>query len=77
MAKCNIVVISLFLILLNVGLISAKLTLAEAMTQQRDHVVHYTNSWAVRVTGGAQEADALAAKHGLINRGQVYKYSTF
>ena len=67
---CSSTVLSL-LIISNAEFISAKLTFAEAVTQQRDHVVHYANSWAVKVTGGAQEADALAAKHGLINRGQV------
>ena len=57
----------------NFALISAKLSLAEAAPQQQDtQVVRYANIWAVEVRGGAEEADdALALKHGLINRGQV------
>ena len=56
----------------NFALISAKLSLAEVAAQQQDtQVVRYANIWAVEVRGGAEEADALALKHGLINRGQV------
>ena len=52
--------------------ISAKLSLAETAGQQlEEQVVRYSNTWAVEVHGGAEEADALAQKHGLINRGQV------
>ena len=51
--------------------ISAKLSLAETAAQQQTQVVRYSNTWAVEVRGGAEEADALAQKHGLINRGQV------
>lgn len=31
----------------------------------------YTNHWAVRVSGGPQQADRVAAKYGYINFGQV------
>ena len=31
----------------------------------------YTNSWAVQVEGSEKEADALAAKYGFVNNGQV------
>ena len=31
----------------------------------------YSNSWAVEVRGGHHVADALAKKHGFINKGQV------
>lgn len=31
----------------------------------------YTNSWAVRVSGGAELALALARKHGFLNHGNV------
>lgn len=31
----------------------------------------YTNIWAVEVNGNKEEADALAAKHHLVNKGQV------
>ena len=44
---------------------------AVAQQQQQTQVVHYSNSWAVEVQGGVEEADALAQKHGLINYGQV------
>ena len=40
----------------------------------------YSNSWAVEVKGGHHVADALAKKHGFINKGQVsdvtYNYRT-
>ncbi|XP_036399472.1 furin (paired basic amino acid cleaving enzyme) a [Megalops cyprinoides] len=32
----------------------------------------YTNTWAVHVTGGAEEADRIARKHGFINHGNVF-----
>ncbi|XP_061100380.1 furin (paired basic amino acid cleaving enzyme) a isoform X2 [Conger conger] len=32
----------------------------------------YTNTWAVHVTGGAEEADRIARKHGFINHGHVF-----
>jgi furin len=44
---------------------------AVAQQQQQTQVVHYSNSWAVEVQGGVEEADALAQKHGLINYGQI------
>ncbi|XP_069818550.1 proprotein convertase subtilisin/kexin type 4 isoform X2 [Dendropsophus ebraccatus] len=31
----------------------------------------YTNSWAVKVPGGPEEADRIARKYGFINKGQV------
>ncbi|KAG9352289.1 hypothetical protein JZ751_020702 [Albula glossodonta] len=31
----------------------------------------YTNHWAVRITGGREEADKLASKYGYINLGQI------
>lgn len=31
----------------------------------------YTNHWAVRIKGGAQEADRIAGKYGYINMGKV------
>ena len=71
MASCSCALISLLLILPNLSFISAKLTLAEAVAQQQKRVVFYSNTWAVKVAGGTEEADALASRHGLINRGQV------
>ncbi|XP_048828379.1 furin-like [Brienomyrus brachyistius] len=32
----------------------------------------YTNSWAVRVSGGAEQAQRLARKHGFLNHGNVF-----
>uniref|UniRef100_A0A8C5CHL4 Furin (paired basic amino acid cleaving enzyme) b n=1 Tax=Gadus morhua TaxID=8049 RepID=A0A8C5CHL4_GADMO len=32
----------------------------------------YTNTWAVRVIGGAGEADRIARKHGFVNHGNVF-----
>ncbi|XP_073715337.1 furin (paired basic amino acid cleaving enzyme) a [Misgurnus anguillicaudatus] len=32
----------------------------------------YTNSWAVHITGGEQEADRIAEKHGFVNQGKVF-----
>ena len=67
-----IAIVSLLLLASSVSPVSAKLTFAEAMARQRERTVHYANTWAVKVVGGDKEAGALASKHGLINRGQVY-----
>ncbi|XP_051947682.1 furin-1-like [Xyrauchen texanus] len=32
----------------------------------------YTNTWAVHITGGEQEANRIAKKHGFINHGNVF-----
>ena len=65
-----IAIVSMLLLASNIAL--AKLSFAEAVAQQRERAVHYSNSWAVEILGGEEEADALAARHGLVNRGQVY-----
>ena len=44
--------------------------------EKQSQVVRYSNTWAVEVRGGAEEADVLAQKHGLINRGQVSYYNS-
>lgn len=31
----------------------------------------YTNTWAVHIPGGLEEADRIASKHGFINYGHV------
>ncbi len=31
----------------------------------------YTNTWAVHIPGGPEEADRIASKHGFINYGHV------
>ena len=72
MAKAAII---LFLVTLSsFRLISGRLSFAQAAAEQQELVVHYTNTWAVEVRGGTEEADELAHKHGLINRGQVKYY---
>lgn len=42
--------------------LTAELTAAEEV---------YTNTWAVHIEGGPQEADRIARKHGFINHGNV------
>lgn len=37
----------------------------------------YVNHWAVRITGGPEQADAIADKYGYINLGQVSMLSLF
>uniref|UniRef100_A0A673IDB5 Furin-1-like n=1 Tax=Sinocyclocheilus rhinocerous TaxID=307959 RepID=A0A673IDB5_9TELE len=32
----------------------------------------YTNTWAVHIEGGAEEAEKIAHKHGFISHGQVF-----
>lgn len=32
----------------------------------------YTNTWAVHIEGGAEEADRIAQKHGFVSHGQVF-----
>uniref|UniRef100_A0A673LM62 Furin-1-like n=1 Tax=Sinocyclocheilus rhinocerous TaxID=307959 RepID=A0A673LM62_9TELE len=32
----------------------------------------YTNTWAVHITGGEQEANRIARKHGFVNHGKVF-----
>ena len=59
------------------ALISAQPTFADMGAQQTAQTVHYANTWAVEVRGGAEAADALALKHGLINRGKVYTVFRF
>ncbi len=38
----------------------------------------YTNTWAVQINGGPEEADRIAREHGFINHGNVSStYSMF
>ena len=67
-------VIILFLVTLSsFRLTSGRLSFAQTAAEQQELVVHYANTWAVEVRGGTEEANELALKHGLINRGQVSK----
>lgn len=35
----------------------------------------FTNHWAVRITGGPENADRIAEKYGFLNMGQVRNFS--
>ena len=37
----------------------------------RGSTPHYTNTWAVEVEGGKEQADAVAEKYNFVNKGQV------
>lgn len=37
----------------------------------------YTNTWAVHITGGQEEADRIASKYGFINHGHVSRKLQF
>ena len=37
----------------------------------------YTNTWAVHISGGPEEADRIASKHGFINYGHVSRLLHF
>ena len=67
----GIVAVLCVLLASNICFACAKLTFAEAVASQRERTVRYANTWVVKVHGGDEEADTLALKHGLINRGQV------
>jgi len=46
--------------------------LADAIVAEKARQARYLNSWALEVRDGSDTtADALAQKHGLVNRGQV------
>ena len=45
--------------------------LADAIEAATTHHARFFNKWAVGVNGGPENADKLARKHGLTNRGQV------
>ena len=72
----GLIVIAAWITISNFSCVSAKPPLAETAAEQQPQVVRYSNTWAVEVRGGAEEADALAQKHGLINRGQVSYYNS-
>ena len=39
--------------------------------EEEEEEVIYSNSWAVKVTGGAENARRIAEKHGFVHVGQV------
>lgn len=62
-ARLALLQLGTLLVLLSAALEStAKLTTGEEV---------YTNTWAVHIEGGPQEADRIARKHGFINHGNV------
>ncbi|KAK1888329.1 Furin-1, partial [Dissostichus eleginoides] len=45
------------------------LVLLTAKLKWIDAAEVYTNTWAVQINGGAEEADRIAREHGFINHG--------
>ena len=42
--------------------------------EEGEEDIHFTNSWAVHIdTDDIQSVNEIAAKHGFINQGQVYR----
>uniref|UniRef100_A0A8C7F2B0 Furin (paired basic amino acid cleaving enzyme) b n=1 Tax=Oncorhynchus kisutch TaxID=8019 RepID=A0A8C7F2B0_ONCKI len=63
-ARLALLQLGTLLVLLSAALeLTAKLTAGEEV---------YTNTWAVHIEGGPQEADRIARKHGFINHGNVF-----
>lgn len=57
-------------VVLRLRLVVVALLFVSVFSREED----YSNSWAVEVKGGHPAADALAIKHGFINKGQVTDY---
>lgn len=47
------------------------LVLLTAELKRIDAAEIYTNTWAVQINGGLEEADRIAKEHGFINQGNV------
>lgn len=47
------------------------LVLLTAELKWIDAAEMYTNTWAVQINGGLEEADRIAKEHGFINQGNV------
>lgn len=47
------------------------LVLLTAELKWTDAAEMYTNTWAVQINGGLEEADRIAKEHGFINQGNV------
>ena len=65
---------TLFLLLSALTAVSAagdQQKLADAIEAATTRDARFFNKWAVGVNGGPENADKLARKHGLTNRGQV------
>lgn len=51
---------------------NSETVVSECKAEEEERVVMgYSDSWAVEVQGGMDEADRIAAEHGFINLGQV------
>ncbi|XP_071272649.1 furin (paired basic amino acid cleaving enzyme) b isoform X1 [Salvelinus alpinus] len=61
------------LVLLQLWTLLGLLSLALELTAEQTAAAEvYTNTWAVHIEGGPQEADRIARKHGFINHGNVF-----
>uniref|UniRef100_A0A8C7JPE9 Furin (paired basic amino acid cleaving enzyme) b n=1 Tax=Oncorhynchus kisutch TaxID=8019 RepID=A0A8C7JPE9_ONCKI len=61
------------LALLQLGTLLGLLSLALEFTSEPTAAEEvYTNTWAVHIEGGPQEADRISRKHGFINHGNVF-----
>lgn len=47
------------------------LVLLKVVLKLADAAEVYTNTWAVQIDGGPEEADRIAREHGFINHGNV------
>lgn len=54
----------------------AILVLLSAKQKWIDAADIYTNTWAVQISGGPEEADRIAREHGFINHGNVSSTSS-
>uniref|UniRef100_A0A4W6CZK7 Proprotein convertase subtilisin/kexin type 6 n=1 Tax=Lates calcarifer TaxID=8187 RepID=A0A4W6CZK7_LATCA len=52
-------------------LLSILFTVEVSQSVVRGHGAFYTNHWAVRISGGPEHADQVAAKYGYLNLGQI------
>uniref|UniRef100_A0A8C8JL52 P/Homo B domain-containing protein n=1 Tax=Oncorhynchus tshawytscha TaxID=74940 RepID=A0A8C8JL52_ONCTS len=65
--------LSSWLALLQLGTLLGLLSLALEFTAEPTTAEEvYTNTWAVHIEGGPQEADRISRKHGFINHGNVF-----
>ncbi|XP_030620829.1 furin (paired basic amino acid cleaving enzyme) a [Chanos chanos] len=53
-------------------LLASLLILSNSVTRLSQGQKVYTNTWAVHITGGEEEANRVARKHGFINHGNIF-----
>ena len=51
--------------------VSIWILLLVGVNLSHEQEVQYTNTWAVKIDGGAVNAERLARKYGFINKGKV------